>query len=98
MLGLFKFFSFVSLYNEKKFEKELEASLSKEKVKDEEEGGGGLQVTLNDDLALNKSSELQLLYKTQPEIDDGETKLKFKELYSFATFNEMHKNNLLLLE
>ena len=92
-----KIFSLVSLYNEKKFEKKLEASLSKQNVKEEEEGGS-LQITLNDDLALNKTSELQLLQKTQPEINDGETKLKFKELYSFATFKELHKNNLLLLE
>ena len=56
-----KIFSLVSLYNEKKFEKELEASSSKEKVKDEEEEGGGLQMTLDNDLALNKSTELKLL-------------------------------------
>ena len=56
-----KIFSLVSLYNEKKFEKELEASLSKEKVKDEEEEGGSLQITLNNDLALNKSTELLML-------------------------------------
>ena len=55
-----KIFSLVSLYNEKKFEKELEASISKEKVKEEEEGGG-LLITSNDDLALNKSTELLML-------------------------------------
>ena len=84
------------MYNQNKFEKELEASLSKEKV--EEEEGGSLQMTLDNDLALNKTTELLMLQKTQPEIDDGEKKLNFKELYSFATFNELHKNNLLLLE
>ena len=56
-----KIFSLVSLYNEKKFEKELEASLSKEKVKDEEEEGGSLQMTLDNDLALNKTTELLML-------------------------------------
>ena len=60
LLGLMKIFSLVSLYNEKKFEKELEASISKEKVKEEEEGGG-LLITSNDDLALNKSTELLML-------------------------------------
>ena len=55
-----KIFSLVSLYNEKKFEKELEASSSEQKVKEEEEGGS-LLITSNNDLALNKSSELQLL-------------------------------------
>ena len=92
-----KIFSFVSLYNQKKFEKELEASISKEKVKEEEEVAS-LQMTLDDDLALNKTNELLMLQKTQPEFEDGETKVNFKELYSFATFKELHKNNLLLLE
>ena len=55
-----KIFSLVSHYNEKKFEKELEASLSKEKVKEEEEGAS-LLITSNDDLALNKSTELLML-------------------------------------
>jgi hypothetical protein len=55
-----KIFSLVSIYNEKKFEKELEASLSKEKVKEEEEGGD-LLTTSNDDFALNKSYELLML-------------------------------------
>ena len=60
LLGLMKILSLVSLYNEKKFEKELEASLSKEKVEEEEEGGS-LQMTLDNDLALNKSTELLML-------------------------------------
>ena len=55
-----KIFSLVSIYNEKKFEKELEASSSEQKVKEEEEGGS-LQITLNDDFALNKSTELLML-------------------------------------
>ena len=53
---------------------------------------------MNDDLALNKSTDLQLLFQTHSEIKDDETKLDFKELYSFGTFKELYTNVLLLIK
>jgi hypothetical protein len=44
LLGLLKLFGFVSLYNKKMFEKELEESLAELKIKEEEES---TQETLN---------------------------------------------------
>ena len=53
---------------------------------------------MNDDLALNKSTDLQLLFQTHSEIKDDETKLNFKELYSFGSFKELYTNVLLLIK
>ena len=53
---------------------------------------------MNDDLALNKSTDLQLLFQTHSEIKDDETKLNFKELYSFGTFKELYTNFQLLIK
>ncbi len=55
MLGLLKLFSLVSLYNQNKFEKELEASLVEPKIKDEYIEGSLLLPSFND-IALNKSA------------------------------------------
>jgi len=61
LLGLLKIFSLVSLYNQNKFEKELEASLVEPKIKDENIEGTLLLPSFND-LALNKSTATENLH------------------------------------
>ena len=50
---------------------------------------------IDENLKVFEMNERSRRMKSQ---QDEETKLKFKELYSFATFKELYKNVLLLLK
>ena len=50
---------------------------------------------MNDEYSLNKTAEQLIDQKTQPEVEDEETKLKFNEVFSYATFIELYKKVLL---
>ena len=86
-----KIFSLVALYNQYRFEKELDENLTDLKNQEEEIN---LQQPLNpnNEYALNNTCTL---LQIQPEIQDDN--LNFEKLYSFNTFKELYKNNKLLM-
>ena len=79
-----KIFSLVALYNQYKFEKELDENLTDLKNQEEEIN---LQQPLNpnNEYALNNTCTL---LQIQPEIQDDN--LNFEKLYSFNTFKELY--------
>jgi hypothetical protein len=86
------------MYNQIRFEKELQKNLTNkiENNADEENEIQKRLISFEVDVetrALNKSTDHRsLIYQSQPE-----TKLKFNELYSFKTIEEMYKNVKILM-
>ena len=90
LLGLLKLFSLVQLYNEKQFEKELDAetaSLFIDESKDRQKDENFQQQSLIADNEINNSTLLYAGGGTQQ--DPAPLTTKFKEVYSFKTFRDM---------
>ncbi len=95
-----KLFSLVTIYNQSKFEKELDMSLTEPNKNEGEESEFLHKETINPsilspghvDLQINKS---ELLLHVP--LDKEDEKLKYQEFYSFKTIKDLYCNQKLLI-
>ena len=95
-----KLFSFVKIYNQAQFEKELDTSLNEPSKNKEEEieffqkssSTPSIIPPVNDDVQIN-NSEFLIPINTEKE----DEKLNYQDFYSFKTFKELYFNVKLLI-